>query len=123
MARKNREKPKTVPKPKEPEKLEHPTSPDVPKPDLAVNVVSAKPEPPAELEPVESVRVEGPKPTKPAKGLSPDEEIARLRKRIAEDEARIWELEHPVQEYPKMVKGQTFNSKEEQDAAGPEFKD
>ena len=46
-----------------------------------------------------------PAPTKPAKGLSPLEEIAQLRKRISEDEARVWELEHPIIEYPKMLKG------------------
>ncbi len=62
-------------------------------------------------------------PAKPIKGLTPAEEIIEVQKQIESLKARLWELEHPILEFPKMVKGHTFNSREEQDAAGPEFAD
>ena len=82
---------------------------------VEVPVILPNSDPPAKVEPVI--------PTKAAKGLSPLEEIAKLQKRIAEDQARLWELEHPIIEFPKMVKGRTFNSREEQDAAGKDYAD
>lgn len=52
-----------------------------------------------------------------------DEELASLREAIAKAEARIFTLEHPTVEFPKMVKGLIFASREAQDAAGPEYAD
>ncbi len=48
------------------------------------------------------------------KALAPDEEIKQLRERIAADQARLWELEHPIQEFPKMVKGITVDTPEQE---------
>lgn len=82
--------------------------PEVPKPE--------QPDIPAEPRPPEP-----PKPSKPIKGLTPDEEIAEIEKRIASDQARLEQLRNPFQEYPKMVNGVTFNSLKEHEAAGSDF--
>jgi len=55
--------------------------------------------------------------------VAPEAEIALLEARIAFDQKRLWELQHPIIEFPKMVNGRTFADRAEQDAAGPEFAD
>jgi len=55
--------------------------------------------------------------------LSPDQEIALLEERIAFLRKRADSLRHPFIEFPKMVKGRTFASREEQDKAGPDYAD
>jgi hypothetical protein len=68
------------------------------------------------------VAVEASAPAAPAvHDLTSKEEIALLRKRIAEDQARLEQLLHPPVEFPKWVKDRVFASREEQDAAGPEY--
>jgi hypothetical protein len=64
-----------------------------------------------------------PKAAKPMKGLTPDEERAEIEKQILSLQARLWELDHPFKEFPKMVKGVTFQTREEQDKAGKEYAD
>lgn len=101
--------------------------PDVRPPDVQAPMKAPEPvaimqphvDPPADLksEPVERPP-DPPAPTKPAKGLTPEEEIAKLRGDIASAEARIWELEHPVVEYPKWVKGHLYESAEQEKAGG-----
>lgn len=84
------------------------------------------PAPPTEAPSEPEKKPKGPKkPHRPINTLSPEEidELAQLRKRMASDEVRLWELEHPIIEFPKMVNGRTFDSRREQDAAGPEFAD
>jgi len=111
-----------------PEELRAAVTPEEPKPVVGTPVTVVPPEPilapqppPHMLEPV--VRPpEPPAPTKPL-GLPPAEELAELQKRVASDLARIWELEHPIIEFPKMVNGRTFQNRAEQDAAGPDFAD
>jgi len=73
----------------------------------------------------ESVRApELPMASAPLAGdLTSDQEIAELEKRIASDQARVYQLQHPVIEFPKWVNGRLFNSRAEQDAAGHDFKD
>jgi hypothetical protein len=89
-----------------------------------VTIVSPVPEPPAQPVAEPFVHPEPPlPPADPIPGLTPDEEIKEVQRRIASLQARLRELEHPFQEYPKMVKGHTFNSREEQDAAGSDFAD
>lgn len=88
-----------------------------------VVVVPPTPGPTADLTPEPVVRVEPTPPAEPKKGLTPAEELIEVEKEIAALQARLWELHHPIVEFPKMVKGRTFNTREEQDAAGPEFKD
>ena len=83
-------------------------------------VIQPNPEPPVPVEPVV--------PAKPKKGLTPEEEIVAVEKEIASLQARLWELQHPIIEFPKMVTpkvgpARTFNSREEQDAAGPDYAD
>lgn len=53
------------------------------------------------------------------------QEIEALEASIAADQVRLEELRFRAnfQEFPKMVKGHVFNSRAEQDAAGPEFAD
>jgi hypothetical protein len=53
------------------------------------------------------------------------QEIKELEASIAEDQKRLDDLrrERDYVEFPKMVKGRTFASREEQDAAGPDFAD
>ena len=53
----------------------------------------------------------------------PEEELAFLQDRIAKDQKRVWELEHPIIEFPKMVNGRTFANRAEQDAAGADYAD
>lgn len=52
-------------------------------------------------------------------------ERAALLARIEADQKRLAEVERLLRfkEYPKMVKDRTFASREEQDAAGPEYAD
>jgi hypothetical protein len=89
-----------------------------------VTIVSPVPEPTIQPAAEAFVHPEPPPPpAKPIPGLTPDEEIKEVQRRIASLQARLRELEHPFQEYPKMVKGHTFNSREEQDAAGSDFAD
>jgi hypothetical protein len=96
--------PKTAPEPEPPVALEPEVAPPAP--------------PPSERAP------ELPVASKPLAGdLTPDQEIAELEKRIASDQARVYQLQHPVIEFPKWVNGRLFNSRAEQDAAGPDFKD
>lgn len=69
-----------------------------------------------------------PKALKPMKGVTPDEEQAELERQILAIQARIREIQNPYQEYPKMVTpkngmSRTFATREEQDAAGPEYRD
>lgn len=64
--------------------------------------------------------------TKPkAPEFTTEQEIADLEGRIGSDQARLAELraKKAFVEFPKMVKGHIFNSRAEQDAAGPEFAD
>lgn len=51
------------------------------------------------------------------------DEISDLEGRIAVDQAQLAALvaKRDFQEFPKMVKGVVFASREEQDAAGPEY--
>lgn len=56
-------------------------------------------------------------------GETPQEEKARLEALLEAVNKRILELRTPWHEYPKMVNGITFNSREEQDKAGPDFAD
>jgi len=83
---------------------------------VEVPVILPNPEPPPRPP-------DPPKAAKPMKGLSPDEEIIEVNKQILSLQARLWELEHPFQEFPKMVKGVTFLTREDQDKAGPEYAD
>jgi len=53
--------------------------------------------------------------------LSPADEIACLEAEIVKAQARIFELQHPPVPFPKMVKGRTFATQAELDAAGKEF--
>jgi hypothetical protein len=62
-----------------------------------------------------------PAPAPPA--LTPEEEASALEARVAADQARVQQLRNPAVEFPKYVKGHVFNSRAEQDAAGPEFAD
>jgi len=83
---------------------------------VEVPVILPNPDPPARPP-------DPPKATKPMKGLTPEEEIIEVNKKIEALKARLFELEHPIIEFPKMVKGHTFNSREEQDRAGKDFAD
>ena len=49
--------------------------------------------------------------------------VEQLEARIAADQALLDALKHPPVEFPKMVKGHIFASREAQDAAGPDFAD
>lgn len=55
--------------------------------------------------------------------LTLDEQVAALEASIAADQAQLAALvtKRDFQEFPKMVKGVVFASREEQDAAGPEY--
>ena len=59
----------------------------------------------------------------PAVELPTADQIALLEAEIVKTQARIFTLQHPTIEYPKMVKGRTFQTKAERDAAGPEWAD
>lgn len=52
-------------------------------------------------------------------------EIKALEASIAADQARLTEFKakRDFVEFPKMVKERTFGSREEQDAAGPDYAD
>jgi hypothetical protein len=94
-----------------------------------VVVVQPVPEPVIQPNPEPPARPPAPtKAAKPIKGLTPEEEQLELEKQIASLQARIYELQHPFAEFPKMVTAKngvsmTFNSRKEQDAAGPEYAD
>lgn len=62
-------------------------------------------------------------PAPPVPVPSLDAEIADLEGRIAADQARLAALiaRRDFKEYPKDVNGRTFGSREEQDAAGPDY--
>ena len=79
------------------------------------------------MAPKAKAKSEAPKAAAPVEGggLTPEQELAELEKRIAVDQARAEELRFRINfaEFPKMVKGRTFASRAEQDAAGPEFAD
>lgn len=64
-----------------------------------------------------------PEPSKPAKAETAPADPAELEAKIAELQKQLYDLHHPVIEFPKMVKGHTFQTRAEQDAAGPEFAD
>ena len=83
---------------------------------VAPTVILPNPDPPPRP-------ADPPRAAKPMRGLSPLEERLEVEKQIASLQARLWELDHPIIEFPKMVNGHTFNSREEQDAAGPDFAD
>jgi hypothetical protein len=72
---------------------------------------------------------------KPDDGLTADElkEVQTFETNVEREEAKEAAspaleakkraLQHPVIEFPKMVKGRSFQTRAEQDAAGPEFAD
>jgi hypothetical protein len=89
-------------------------------PDPPVQTIQPNPEPVVRVEPV--------KPAKAMKGLTPEEEILEVEKQIESLKARLFELQHPVIEFPKMVTpvhgpARTFANREEQDKAGPDYAD
>lgn len=94
-------------------------------------VVMVPPVPEPTIQPESEPPVRPPDPPKaaePIKGFTPEEERMELEKQIASLQARLWELDHPIVEFPKMVTpahgpARTFNSHEEQDAAGPDYAD
>jgi hypothetical protein len=102
--------------------------PAVPVDPAPVVIVQPVPEPIVQPNPEPVIRMEPIKPAKPKKGLTPEEETIAVEKEIAALQARLWELQHPIIEFPKMVTpkvgpARTFNSREEQDAAGPDYAD
>ena len=101
-----------------------PPPPPAPVP-APVTIVAPEVPPPTVLAVEEPVRPpEPPAPSKPLKGnLAPADEIAELEKRIASDQERIRLLQNPIVEFPKIVNNRRFESREEQDAAGPDFAD
>jgi len=108
-----------------PAELRAAIAPEEPKPVVGTPVTIVPPVPLVTAQPQQEPVVRPPEPPVPTKplGLPPEQELAELQKRVASDLARIWELEHPIIEFPKMVNGRTFKDRAEQDAAGPDFAD